>query len=123
MNLCDCLHLDVHHYPNIISLLFSSGSSLVFITLSTVLNGTPAPRSSSSASSQPMLDAFVGLEEHNGVLQDAEDAAMPGLVESSQESSGFFSEDSEENKSPLALRKWVQAELNSSLDADSLIGM
>lgn len=93
------------------------------ITFSKVLYGTPTPLSSSSASSQPILDPFVGLEEHNGVLQGAENPAMLGLVESSQESSGFFSEDSEENKSPLALRKWVQSELNSSLDADSLIGM
>ncbi|XP_034169882.2 podocalyxin-like protein 2 [Pangasianodon hypophthalmus] len=98
------------------------GSSLVLIAISKVLNGNPTPLSS-SASSQPILDVSVGLEEHDGVLRDAENPAMPALVESSQESSGFFSEDSEENKGPLALRKWdVQAELNSSLDADSLIG-
>lgn len=95
----------------------------MLLTFSKVLTGTPTPLSSSYASSQPLLDASVGLEEQDGVLQDAENPAMPGLVESSQESSGFFTEDSEENKGPLALRKWdVQAELNSTLDADSLIG-
>lgn len=94
----------------------------MLITFSKVLNGSPTPLSSSSASSQPILDVSVGLE--HDVLRDAENPAMPGLVESSQESSGFFSEDSEENKGPLALRKLdVQAEFNSSLDADSLIGM
>ncbi|XP_053509234.1 podocalyxin-like protein 2 [Ictalurus furcatus] len=97
------------------------GSSLVLITFSKVLNGSPTPLSNSSASSQPILDVSVGLE--HDVLRDTENPAMPGLVESSQESSGFFSEDSEENKGPLALRKLdVQAEFNSSLDADSLIG-
>lgn len=97
----------------------------MLITVSKVLHGSPTLLSSSSALSQPILDASFSLEEHNGdaVLQDAENPALPGLVEISQESSGF-SEDSEENKGPLALRKWdVQAEINSSLNADSLIGM
>ncbi|KAF5908861.1 podocalyxin-like protein 2, partial [Clarias magur] len=99
------------------------GSALVLITLSKVLDGSPTPLTSASASSQPIADVSVGLEEHNAVRRDAENPAMPGLVETSQESSGFFSEDSDENKAPLALRKWdVQAELNSSLDADSLLG-
>lgn len=92
--------------------------------LITLSNGSTTPLSSSSASFQPIPDVSVGLEEHDGVLRDAENPAMSGLVESSQESSGFFSEDSEENKGPLALRKLdAQAEFNSSLDADSLIGM
>lgn len=93
----------------------------MLITFSKVLNGNPTPLSSSSASSQPILDGSFGLDEHDGILRDAEN---PGLVENSQENSGFFSEDGEENKGPLALRKWdVQKDLNSSLDADSLIGM
>lgn len=98
----------------------------MLVTFSKVLIASPTPLYSSSASSQPILDASVAPKEHDGdaVLRDAENPVVPGFVESSQESSGFFSEESEENKGPLALRKWdVQAELNSSLDADSLLGM
>ncbi|KAK2821488.1 hypothetical protein Q7C36_020831 [Tachysurus vachellii] len=99
------------------------GSSLMLITITNGLNGSTTPLSSSSASFQSIPDVSVGLEEHDGMLRDAENPAVSGLVESSQETSGFFSEDSEENKGPLALRKLdAQAELNSSLDADSLIG-
>ncbi|KAF7693168.1 podocalyxin-like protein 2 [Silurus meridionalis] len=109
------------HHPSPHHLII--GSSLVLITFLKVLNGSPTPLSSSSASSQPILDVSVGLEEHNGVLREVENPSIPGLVESSQESSGFFNEDSEENKGFPPLRKWdVQAELNSSLDADALIG-
>lgn len=118
----DCCVL-LFHYPHIISLLFSLGSSLVLVTFSKVLIASPAPLYSSSASSQPTLDASVAQKEHDGdaVLRYAENPVVPGFVESSQESSGFFSE---ENKGPLASRKWdVQEELNSSLDADSLLGM
>uniref|UniRef100_A0A8C2PV73 BPTI/Kunitz inhibitor domain-containing protein n=2 Tax=Cyprinus carpio TaxID=7962 RepID=A0A8C2PV73_CYPCA len=43
----------------------------------------------------PVLDVHVGFKEHDEVSRDR----RPGFMESSQESSGFFSEDSEDGKS------------------------
>uniref|UniRef100_A0A8B9KGN8 Podocalyxin-like protein 2 n=1 Tax=Astyanax mexicanus TaxID=7994 RepID=A0A8B9KGN8_ASTMX len=88
--------------------LFILGSSLLLLISADVLSAGPAePR--------PLLDVPLGLEEHEGT--------QPGLMENSQESSGFFPEDSEENKAPRVARQWsVQGEVNTSLDADSLIG-
>ncbi|TSM44130.1 Podocalyxin-like protein 2 [Bagarius yarrelli] len=100
------------------------GFSLVLITLSKGLDGSPTSLSGLSASFQPIPDVSVGLEEQNSVRRNAENSAIPNLGESSQESSGYFSEDSEENKGPVALRKGdVQTEPNTSMDADSLMGV
>ncbi|XP_026108498.1 podocalyxin-like protein 2 isoform X2 [Carassius auratus] len=45
-------------------------------------------------SAGPGLDVHVGFKEHDEVSRDR----RPGFIESSQESSGFFSEDSEDGK-------------------------
>ncbi|XP_059399215.1 podocalyxin-like protein 2 isoform X2 [Carassius carassius] len=45
-------------------------------------------------SAGPVLDVHVGFKEHDEVSKDH----RPGFTESSQESSGFFSEDSEDGK-------------------------
>ncbi|KAL7843183.1 hypothetical protein AOLI_G00246950 [Acnodon oligacanthus] len=91
------------------------GSSLLLLISADVVSAGPTPLSSSSGLSRPLLDVPLGIEEH--------EAAQLGLMENSQESSGFFSEDGEDNKVPRAARQWgVQGEVNTSLDADSLIG-
>ncbi|KAI4871879.1 hypothetical protein NFI96_020464, partial [Prochilodus magdalenae] len=93
---------------------FSSGSYLLLLISADVTSAGPTPLSSTTGLSRPLLDVPLGLEEHEG--------APAGLAESSRESSGFYSEDSEENKVHRTVRQWGgQGEVNTSLDADSLI--
>ncbi|XP_026875983.2 podocalyxin-like protein 2 [Electrophorus electricus] len=93
------------------------GSLLVLVTSTSVQSTGPMQLFASAGPPQPIL----GLEDHQAALQEI--PAVPALMDSSQEGSGFFSEDSEENKAPQALRQWEgQGDINSSLDTDSLIG-
>ncbi|XP_066526284.1 podocalyxin-like protein 2 [Hoplias malabaricus] len=89
------------------------GCSLLLLIPADVARASPVSRS--SGSSRALLDVPLGADEREGV--------HPGLVENSQEISGFYSEDSEENKVPRAERQWgVQREVNTSLDTEALIG-
>ncbi|XP_076864659.1 uncharacterized protein podxl2 [Brachyhypopomus gauderio] len=100
---------------------FLIGFLLVFLTSTSVQSTGQKRLFASAAPPGPIPEAPVGLEEHHVALQ--ENPGVPTLTDTSQESSGFFSEDSEENKGPHALRQWEgHSEANSSLGADSLIG-
>lgn len=66
-----------------------------------VLSAGPALLPNPLRSHGPVLDVPIGFEEHEEVTRDRK----PGFIESSQESSGFFSEDSEDGKNAHASNK------------------
>ncbi|KAL1252131.1 hypothetical protein QQF64_019927 [Cirrhinus molitorella] len=71
------------------------GSVLLVLACGEVLSAGPALLPNPLRSQGPVLDVPLGFEEHDEVSRDR----RLGLMESSQESSGFFSEDSEDGKS------------------------
>lgn len=73
---------------------FHLGSVLLVLVCAEVLSAGPALLPNPLHSHGPVLDVPVGFEEHDEVSR----GRKPGFMESSQESSGFFSEDSEDGK-------------------------
>lgn len=94
-----------------------------------LLPDLPHPyRTLSSSSSSSYAAASVTPDDQADLLplsnRDPDPQHVPGFLESSQES-GFYSEDSEENKpSPASVHLWDTREEdnNTGLDSESLIG-
>ncbi|XP_052446703.1 podocalyxin-like protein 2 isoform X2 [Carassius gibelio] len=70
------------------------GSVLLVLVCARVLSAGPALLPNPLRSQGPVLEVPVGFEEHDEVSRER----RHGFMESSQESSGFFSEDSEDGK-------------------------
>uniref|UniRef100_A0A672RTK5 BPTI/Kunitz inhibitor domain-containing protein n=1 Tax=Sinocyclocheilus grahami TaxID=75366 RepID=A0A672RTK5_SINGR len=70
------------------------GSVFLVLVCAEVLSAGPALLPNPLRSHGPVLDVPEGFKEHDEVSRDR----RPGFMESSQESSGFFSEDSEDGK-------------------------
>lgn len=77
------------------------GSVFLVLVCAEVLSAGPALLPNPLHSHGPVLDVPIGFEEHEEVSRDRK----PGFMESSQESSGFFSEDSEDGKNAHAETK------------------
>ncbi|XP_055074032.2 uncharacterized protein podxl2 isoform X1 [Misgurnus anguillicaudatus] len=73
------------------------GSVLMVLVSAEGLNAGPGLLPSPIRSHGPVLDIPIGFEEHEEVSR------KPGFMETSQESSGFFSEDTEDTKS---VQRW-----------------
>ncbi|XP_051549769.1 podocalyxin-like protein 2 isoform X1 [Myxocyprinus asiaticus] len=78
------------------------GSVLLVLVSSEILSAGPVLLPSPLRSHRPVLDVPVGFEEH----EKASKERKPGLMDSSQESSGFFSEDSEDSKNAKPFQQW-----------------
>ncbi|XP_016355090.1 podocalyxin-like protein 2 isoform X3 [Sinocyclocheilus anshuiensis] len=78
--------------PSVQSLML--GSVFLVLVCAEVLSAGPALLPNPLRSHGPVLDVPEGFKEHDEVSRDR----RPGFMESSQESSGFFSEDSEDGK-------------------------
>ncbi|XP_051551321.1 podocalyxin-like protein 2 isoform X2 [Myxocyprinus asiaticus] len=93
------------------------GSVLLVLVNSEVLSAGLALLPNPLLSHGPVLDVPVGFEQNDEVSKDQK----PGLMDSSQESSGFFSEDSEDSKNIKLIQQWdtqgETKESGSDLDA------
>ncbi|XP_048038338.1 podocalyxin-like protein 2 isoform X1 [Megalobrama amblycephala] len=76
------------------------GSVFLVLVCAEVLSAGPSLLPNPLRSHGPVLDVPIGFEEH-----DVSRGHKPGFMESSQESSGFFSEDSEDGKNAQANNK------------------
>ncbi|XP_058615674.1 podocalyxin-like protein 2 isoform X4 [Onychostoma macrolepis] len=88
------------------------GSVLLVLVCAKVLSAGPALLPNPLHSHGPVLDVPVGFEEHDEVSRDR----RPGFMESSQESSGFFSEDSEDGKNAHIETKDTSVDLSAMND-------
>ncbi|XP_073793171.1 podocalyxin-like protein 2 [Danio rerio] len=77
------------------------GSTLLVLVCAEGLSAGPALLPNPLHSHGPVLDVPIGFEEHEDVPRDRKS----GFMESSQESSGFFNEDSEDGKNANAETK------------------
>ncbi|XP_051978143.1 podocalyxin-like protein 2 [Xyrauchen texanus] len=97
------------------------GSALLVLVNSEDLSAGLALLPNPLLSHGPVLDVPVGFEQHDEVSKDQ----MPGLMDSSQESSGFFSEDSEDSKNAKPIQRWdTQGETKESgSDPDAMMDL
>uniref|UniRef100_A0A8C1YAB8 BPTI/Kunitz inhibitor domain-containing protein n=1 Tax=Cyprinus carpio TaxID=7962 RepID=A0A8C1YAB8_CYPCA len=85
------------------------GSVLLVLVCAKVLSAGPALLPNPLHSHGPVLDVPVGFEEHDEVSRER----RHGFMESSQESSGFFSEDSEDGKNARIETKDTSIDLSA----------
>uniref|UniRef100_A0A8C2JDY6 Podocalyxin-like protein 2 n=1 Tax=Cyprinus carpio TaxID=7962 RepID=A0A8C2JDY6_CYPCA len=88
------------------------GSVLLVLVCAKVLSAGPALLPNPLHSHGPVLDVPVGFEEHDEVSRER----RHGFMESSQESSGFFSEDSEDGKNARIETKDTSVDLSAMND-------
>uniref|UniRef100_A0A8C1RK83 Podocalyxin-like protein 2 n=1 Tax=Cyprinus carpio TaxID=7962 RepID=A0A8C1RK83_CYPCA len=88
------------------------GSVLLVLVCAKVLSAGPALLPNPLHSHGPVLDVPVGFEEHDEVSRER----RHGFMESSQESSGFFSEDSEDGKNARIETKDTSIDLSAMND-------
>ncbi len=88
---------------------FNLGSVLLVLVCAEVLSTGPALLPNPLHSHGPVLHVPVGFEEHDEVSRDR----RPSFMESSLESSGFFSEDSEDGKNAHLETKDTSVDLSA----------